>query len=100
MTEVISKRVSTDLVDAYALAEQVRLGSTPEVVLTEDSDLLTARFCSRAARDLAQRINDHKNQLRSFVRAYNPAVGRAFPGAKFGSVPSRCGQIRNSVING
>jgi len=83
MTEVLSKRVRTDLVDAYALAEQVRLGSTPEVVLTEDSDLLTARFCSRAARDLSQRINDHKNQLRSFVRAYNPAVGQAFPGAKF-----------------
>jgi hypothetical protein len=59
MTEVLSKRVRTDLVDAYALAEQVRLGSTPEVVLSEDSDLLTARFCSRAARDLAQRVNDH-----------------------------------------
>ena len=83
MTEVLSKRVRTDLVDAYALAEQVRLGSTPEVVPFEDSGLLTARFCSRAARDLAQRINDHKNQLRSFVRAYNPAVGQAFPGAKF-----------------
>jgi transposase len=83
MTEVLSKRVRTDLVDAYALGEQVRLGSTPEVVLSEDSDLLTARFCSRAARDLAQRINDHKNQLRSIVRAYNPAVCRAFPGAKF-----------------
>jgi transposase len=82
MTEVLSKRVRTDLVDAYALAEQVRLGSTPEVLLTEDSDLLTARFCSRAARDLAQRINDQKNQLRALVRAYNPALRQVFPGAK------------------
>jgi transposase len=83
MTEVLSKKVRTDLVDAYALAEQVRLGSTPEVVLTEDSDLLTARFCSRAARDLAQRINDQKNQLRSLVRAYNPALRQVFPRSKF-----------------
>jgi transposase len=82
MTEVLSKRVRTDLVDAYALAEQVRLGSTPEVMLTEDCDLLTARFCSRAARDLAQRINDQKNQLRALVRAYNPALRQVFPGAK------------------
>jgi transposase len=83
MTEVLSKRVRTDLVDAYALGEQVRLGSTPEVLLTEDCDLLTARFCSRAARDLAQRINDHKNQLRALVRAYNPALREVFPRAKF-----------------
>ena len=54
MTEVLSKKVRNELVDAYALAEQVRLGSTPEVVLSEDADLLTARFCSRAARDLGQ----------------------------------------------
>jgi transposase len=81
MTEVLSKKVRNDLVDAYALAEQVRLGSTPEVVLSEDTDLLTARFCSRAARDLAQQINRKKNQLRSLLRAYNPALGRVFPRA-------------------
>ena len=82
MTEVLSKKVRNELVDAYALAEQVRLGSTPEVVLSEDTDLLTARFCSRAARDLAQQINDKKNQLRSLLRAYNPALGQVFPRAK------------------
>ena len=82
MTEVLSKRVRNELVDAYALAEQVRLGSTPEVVLMEDTDLLTARLCSRAARDLAQQINDKKNQLRSLLRAYNPALCQVFPQAK------------------
>jgi len=83
MTEVLSKKVRNELVDAYALAEQVRLGGTPEVVLTEDADLLTARFCSRAARDLAQQINRKKNQLRSLLRAYNPAISQVFPGPKF-----------------
>jgi transposase len=83
MTEVLSKKVRNELVDAYALAEQVRLGSTPEVVLMEDADLLTARFCSRAARDLAQQINRKKNQLRSLLRAYNPAFSQVFPGHKF-----------------
>jgi transposase len=83
MTEVLSKRVRTELVDAYALAEQVRLGSTPEAVLLEDDDLLSARLCSRAARDLAGQINDKKNQLRSLLRAYNPALAHIFPGAKF-----------------
>ena len=82
MTEVLSKRVRNELVDAYALAEQVRLGSTPEVVLTDDADLLTARICSRAARDLAQHINDRKNQLRSLLRAYNPALCQVFPKAQ------------------
>jgi transposase len=82
MTEVLSKTVRNELVDAYALAEQVRLGSTPEVVLSEDADLLTARFCSRATRDLAQQINRQKNQLRSLLRAYNPALTQVFPGAK------------------
>jgi transposase len=53
MTEVLSKKVRNDLVDAYALAEQVRLGGTPEVIPIENPDLLTARFCSRVARDLA-----------------------------------------------
>jgi transposase len=81
MTEVLSKRVRNELVDGYALAEQVRLGSTPEVVLIEDPDLLTARLCSRAARDLAQQINDKKNQLRSLLRAYNPALCQVFPRA-------------------
>jgi len=83
MGEVLSKRVRNELVDALLLAEQVRLGSTPEVVLTEDVDLLTARLCSRAARDEAQQINRKKNQLRSLVRGYNPVVLRVFPGAKF-----------------
>lgn len=82
MTEVLSKRVRNELVDAYALAEQARLGSTPEVVLSEDTDLLTARLCSRAARDLAQEINRQKNQLRSLLRAYNPALSQVFPRAK------------------
>jgi transposase len=83
MTEVLSKKVRNELVDAFALAEQVRLGSTPEVVLCENTDLLTARFCSRAARDLAQQINRKKNQLRALLRAYNPAISQVFPGAKF-----------------
>jgi len=83
MTEVLSKRVRNELVDAYALAEQVRLGSTPEVRLSEDADLLTARLCSRAARDLAQEINRKKNQLRSLLRAYNPALAQVFPGPQF-----------------
>jgi transposase len=75
--------VRNELVDAYALAEQVRLGGTPEAVLIEDRDLLSARLCSRAARDLAGQINDKKNQLRSLLRAYNPALSHVFPGAKF-----------------
>jgi len=83
MTEVLSKRVRNELVDAYALAEQVRLGATPEAVLIEDPDLLSARLCSRAARDLAGQINDKKNQLRSLLRAYNPALSHVFPRAKF-----------------
>jgi transposase len=83
MTEVLSKRVRNELVDAYALAEQVRLGGTPEAALIEDADLLSARLCSRAARDLAGQINDKKNQLRSLLRAYNPALTYVFPGAKF-----------------
>jgi transposase len=83
MTQVLSKKVRNELVDAYALAEQVRLGSTPEVLLLDDNALLTARFCSRAARDLAQQINRQKNQLRSLLRAYNPALHQVFPRAKF-----------------
>lgn len=83
MGEVLSKRVRTELVDALLLAEQLRLGSTPEVRLTEDADLLTARLCSRAARDLAQQLNRQKNQLRALVRGYNPAISQVFPGAQF-----------------
>lgn len=82
MTEVLSKKVRNEVVDAYALADQARLGSTPEVVLSDDADLLTARLCSRAARDLAQQTNRKKNQLRSLLRAYNPAFCQVFPGAK------------------
>ena len=83
MGEVLSKRVRNELVDALLLAEQLRLGSTPEVVLTEDADLLTARLCSRAARDAAQQINRKKNQLRSLVRGYNPVLLQVFRGGKF-----------------
>lgn len=79
MTEVLSKKVRNDLVDAYALAEQVRLGGTPEIVPLDNWDLLTARFCSRAARDLAQQINRQKTQLRALLRAYNPALAQVFP---------------------
>jgi transposase len=82
MGDVLSKRVRTELVDALLLAEQVRLGSTPEVVLTEDANLLSARLCSRAARDEAQTINRKKNQLRSLLRGYNPVLSRVFPGEK------------------
>ncbi len=82
MTEVLSKKVRNELVDAYALAEQARLGATPEVVLMEDEDLLTARFCSRAARDLSQQISRKKTQLRALLRAYNPALHHVFPRSK------------------
>jgi len=82
MGEVLSKKVRNDLVDALLLAEQLRLGSTPEVFLQEDEDLLTARYYSRAARDLAQQINRKKNQLRALLRAYCPPLSRVFPGSK------------------
>ena len=82
MTEVLSKKVRNELVDAFALAEQVRHGATPEVVMVEDSELLTARFASRAARDLAGQVNRQKNQLRALLRAYNPALSMVFPGPK------------------
>lgn len=82
MTEMLSKKVRNELVDAYALAEQVRHGATPEVVPVEDTDLLTARFASRVARDLAGQINRQKNQLRALLRAYNPALGMVFSGSK------------------
>ena len=79
MTEVLSKKVRNDLVDAYALAEQVRLGGTPETWLSNDADLQTARYCSRFARDLAKQVNHKKNQLRSTLRAYNPVLEQVFP---------------------
>jgi len=82
MGDVLSVKVRDDLVDALLLAEQLRLGSTPEVQLCEDSDLLSARLCSRAARDLAQQINRKKCQLRAYLRAYSPAVNHTFPKAK------------------
>jgi transposase len=61
MGELLSRKLRNELVDALLLAEQLRLGSTPEVLLQEDADLLTARYYSRAARDLAQQINRKKN---------------------------------------
>ncbi|MDH4209567.1 MAG: transposase [Anaerolineae bacterium] len=82
MGEVLSKKVRNELVDALLLAEQLRLGSTPEVLLQEDADLLTARYYSRAARDLAQQINRKKNQLRALLRAYCPPLSQVFPRTK------------------
>ena len=82
MGEVLSKKVRNELVDALLLAEQLRLGSTPEVLLQEDADLLTARYYSRAARDLAKQINRKKNQLRALLRAYCPPLCKVFPGGK------------------
>jgi transposase len=82
MGEVLSKRVRNELVDALLLAEQLRLASTPEVLFHQDADLLTARYYSRAARDLAQQINRKKNQLRALLRAYYWPVCQVFPGGK------------------
>ena len=82
MGEVLSKKVRNELVDALLLAEQLRLGSTPEVLLQEDADLLTARYYSRAARDLAQQINRKKNQLRALLRAYCAPLCKVFSGSK------------------
>jgi len=82
MAAVLSVKVRDEQVDALLIAQQLRLGSTPEVQLCEDADLLSARLCSRAARDLACQINRKKNQLRSLLRAYSPAVNFTFPGAK------------------
>jgi len=82
MGQVLSVKVRDEEVDALLIAEQLRLGSTPEVQLCEDADLLSARLCSRAARDLAQQINRKKNQLRSYLRAYSPPVNFTFPKGK------------------
>ena len=82
MGEVLSKKVRNELVDALLLAEQLRLGSTPEVQLQEDADLLAARYYSRAARDSAQQINRRKNQFRALLRAYCQPLCQVFPGSK------------------
>ena len=82
MGEVLAKKVRNELVDALLLAEQLRLGSTPEVLLRDDAQLLTARYYSRAARDLAQQINRKKNQLRALLRAYCWPVCQVFPGSQ------------------
>lgn len=82
MGEVLSKKVRNELVDALLLAEQLRLGSTPEVLVPKDATLLAARYYSRAARDLAQQINRKKNQLRALLRAYCPPLSQVFPGSK------------------
>jgi transposase len=82
MGEVLSVKVRDDLADALLLAEQLRLGSTPEVQLCEDADLLSARLCSRTARDLARQVNRKKCQLRAYLRAYSPAVNHTFAKAK------------------
>ena len=83
MGEVLSTRVRDDQVDAYLIAEQLRLGSTPESQPGDDLELLAARSYSRFARDTAKEINRKKNQTKSLIRAFNPAFYRAFPGAKF-----------------
>jgi transposase len=83
MGEVLSKKVRNELVDALLLAEQLRLGSTPEVLVQKDADLLAARYYSRGARDLATQINREKNQLRALLRAYCPPLSQVFPGSKF-----------------
>jgi transposase len=82
MGEVLSKKVRNELVDALLLAEQLRLGSTPEVLVQKDADLLAARYYSRGARDLALQLNRKKNQLRALLRAYCPPLGQVFPGSK------------------
>jgi transposase len=82
MGEVLSKKVRNELVDALLLAEQLRLGSTPEVLVQTDADLLAARYYSRGARDLAGQINAKKNQLRALLRAYCAPLSQVFPGSK------------------
>jgi transposase len=89
MGEALSKRVRDDEVDAYLVAEQVRLGSTPETQPGEDPELLEARTCSRIARETAQEVNRKKNQLKSLLRAFNPAFCRVFPKDKFWSAPAQ-----------
>lgn len=89
MGEVLSKHVRDDEIDAYLIAEQARLGSTPEAQPGEDLTLLEARTCSRIARDIAGEICCKKNQLRSLLRTFNPAFCRAFPKAQFWSASAQ-----------
>ena len=62
MGEVHGKKVRCELVEALLLGEQLRLGSTPEVLLQKNAELVTAHYYSRAARNLAQQINRNKTQ--------------------------------------
>ncbi|OGO42669.1 MAG: hypothetical protein A2Z04_00875 [Chloroflexi bacterium RBG_16_57_9] len=82
MGEVLAEKVRNEHIDAYLLAQQVRLGSTPEGWLGHDETLLSAREGSRIVRDLAKDGNRKKNQFKMYVRRYNPPVYRAFAGAK------------------
>jgi transposase len=82
MGEVASIKVRDDLVDAHLLAQQLRLGSTPESLPLQDQALLAARDCARFVRDTAKAINRKKNQLKAIIRTYNPALYRAFRGSK------------------
>lgn len=85
MGEVLSTRVRDDEIDAYLIAEQLRLGSTPESQPGQDLELLEARTCSRFARAIAKEINRKKNQVKSLIRTFNPAFYRSFPKDKFWS---------------
>jgi transposase len=80
MAQVVGAKVRTDLVDAYLLSEQVRLGSTAESHPPQEQQVLIGRECSRLARDIAQEINAKKNQSKALVRRFNPALYRQFPG--------------------
>lgn len=82
MGEVASVKVRDDLVDAHLLAQQLRLGSTPESLPLQDQALVAARDCARFVRDTAKAINRKKNQLKALVRTYNPALYRSFRGSK------------------
>jgi len=82
MGAVLAEKVRNEHIDAYLLAQQVRLGATPEGWLGHDETWLTARECSRIVRDLAKDGNRKKNQFKMYVRRYNPPVYRAFLGAK------------------
>jgi transposase len=82
MGEVVSVKVRDDLVDAHLLAQQLRLGSTPESLPLQDPSLAAARDCARFVRDTAKSITRKKSQLKALVRTYNPALYRAFRGSK------------------
>ncbi|MFQ5874438.1 MAG: transposase [Dehalococcoidia bacterium] len=82
MGEVLSKKVRDEVVDAYLISEQLRLGSTPECRPSEEEDLLFGRECSRIARDTAKEITRKKNQYKAYLRGFNPALYRRFPGQR------------------